>query len=88
MPRARDVVWGRRGGRWAGRPVGNLAAEVEQVRARARTAGTWPELHHTGRSRPTEQVQWQGLARMAAARAAAGRPLSPLDIEALDEAQM
>ena len=40
---ARDLRYGRRGGRWADRGTGQLLAELRLLRNRARAAGEWPE---------------------------------------------
>ncbi len=99
---ARDIVYGRRGGRWADT---DTAALADQLDAERKAAGaTWgrndrpctvcgrtaddhtrcracglPEEHHDD-----IEACWADRARMAAAKADAGRPLNPVDAEALD----
>jgi hypothetical protein len=72
--KARDVLYGRQGGGWLpdkpARPV--------------------PEGHErtpvdlTDRFRPETDDDWEGKARMAKARQAAGASLSAVDLQALD----
>lgn len=40
---ATDIRYGRRGGRWASRGVGQRLAELDELRARCQAEGTWPE---------------------------------------------
>lgn len=102
---ARDLRYGRRGGRWADSEAGtDMAASFARTRDyyqrldrddplpdRTAEDGTvvpqrrWPTVHdRTARLRPTTTAEWQGLARQALARQAAGVPLTALDVEALD----
>ena len=95
---ARDLRYGRRAGRWGNEWTGRVAellAALDRDRTRAREldrtdplpdgSKRWPDRHDfEARNRPTTREQWQGLARMAKARHAAGLPLSDLDAEALD----
>ena len=40
---ARDLRYGRRGGRWAeGEPVGQALADLDSLREQGIAAGTWP----------------------------------------------
>ena len=39
---ARDIVYGRRGGRWADPGAGTLLAQVYAIRLEAVRAGEWP----------------------------------------------
>lgn len=43
----------------------------------------WPTPELNARPTPQTDVEWAGLARMAAARRHAGQPLTPLDLTAL-----
>lgn len=83
---ARDVRYGRRGGRWADGDAGSLDEVLDAFAAARRSAGDrWPKPQdRTAHLRPTSNEGWQGLARMALARRAAGLDLAPLDLEALD----
>lgn len=40
---ARDLRYGRRGGRWASRGAGQLLAELRLLRNRLQAAGEWPD---------------------------------------------
>lgn len=92
---ARDVRYGRRGGRWADASAGKVAAalaEIDEARTRARRldrsdpladgAKRWPDPH-THISRPVGDDEWEGRARMAAARESAGLDLNDIDRQAL-----
>lgn len=83
---ARDLRYGRRGGRWASDETGELDEVLDAIDAARRAKGDdWPKPHdRTARLRPETTVEWQGLARQALARDAAGVALSDLDREALD----
>ena len=78
---ARDIVYGRRGGAWA-----NEARATELLRdirrAREAAGDTWPTIDPFQLRRPTTDEEWEGRARMAAARRPADRTI--VDIEALD----
>lgn len=76
---ARDIRHGRRGGAWAGPTADELLADIDHARRRA--GDTWPTLDTIDR-RPRTPDEWEGRARMAAARHPAARTL--VDIEALD----
>lgn len=83
---ARDLRYGRRGGRWADGDAGELDQVLDAFAAARRAAGDdWPKPQdRTAHLRPTTNEGWQGLARMATARRAAGLDLTTLDREALD----
>lgn len=106
---ARDLRYGRRGGRWADDDTGTIADDVADLRNAHQRRHTdqpcdqhridqgkapscpWchPELLDTvldgpGGRRPTGDVEWEGLARMADAKRAAGGTLTDLEAEALD----
>jgi hypothetical protein len=74
--KARDVAYGRRAGRWAN----DQAPSLDKLR-RTHTAD-WPE-HDLPDRGPSTPAEWEGLARMAAARRAAGQPLTNNDELAL-----
>ena len=76
---ARDIHYGRRGGRWAEADTGRLADELAAARD---AADDWPETVAAG-WRPSTWEDWSGRARMAAAKADAGGVLDVLDVEAL-----
>ena len=82
---ARDLRYGRRGGRWASDETGKLDEVLAAIDAARRAKGDeWPQPHdRTARLRPSTSEGWQGRARMAAARRAAGLDLNDLDLEAL-----
>jgi hypothetical protein len=46
---ARDLRYGRRGGRWATTGAGQLLAELRLLRNRLRAAGEWPDPIDTAR---------------------------------------
>lgn len=74
---ARDIHYGRRGGRWAEADTGRLADELAAARE---AADDWPETVAAG-WRPSTWEDWSGRARMAAAKADAGGVLDALDVE-------
>lgn len=88
---ARDLRYGRRGGRWA-EGTGSLEALEEIAALRARTIDAhrrdpkknppWPS-HDVEDRAPKTAEEWQGRARMARARQAAGVPLDHVDRMAL-----
>lgn len=106
---ARDLRYGRRGGRWAD-PDRTDATETARIFAnlreknhrldrddplpgRDRTDGQpgtvpvrrWPDpTDWQANNRPETVDEWQGRARMAAARRAAGLDLDEVDLEALE----
>lgn len=91
---ARDLRYGRRGGRWADNDAGqDLAAWMDRTRTHhrhldrtePRADGTkrWPDRHDAAaRLRPTTTAEWEGAARMAKARRPEDR--NALDREALE----
>lgn len=83
---ARDIRYGRRGGRWADGDAGSLDEVLDAFAAARRSMGDdWPQPQdRTARLRPTTTEGWEGRARMAEARRAAGLELNDLDREALD----
>lgn len=76
---ARDIHYGRRGGRWAEADTGRLANELAAARE---AAEDWPDSAADS-WRPQSREDWEGRARMAAAKADAGGALDALDVEAL-----
>lgn len=84
--------YGRQGGGWTdhdGTYAKDALATIAKLRAAGLAAGTWPKLPEGAASfrRPNdgdEGYTWDGAARMARARQAAGLPLTPIDVEALD----
>jgi hypothetical protein len=90
---ARDLRYGRRGGRWADSGSGHLLEELADAKAAHRCdtpkaaascALCTPGLNdQTLVPRPTDETGWRAAARMAHARAAAGAPVSDLDREAM-----
>ncbi|MBP7594326.1 MAG: hypothetical protein KA755_01605 [Candidatus Microthrix sp.] len=83
---ARDLRYGRRGGRWATSENGHLDEVLATFAAARRSEGDdWPKLQNdTDRLRPSTTEEWQGLARQARARDLAGVELTALDREALE----
>lgn len=92
---ALDIMWGRQGGRRAAGTAGQALQDIALLRKRGLQQGSWPSQleaercpicrrpfgdHEPGR----EQEEWEGRARMAMARLAAGSPLDGVDHMALD----
>lgn len=92
---ARDLLYGRQGGRWVddGHQPGKLLDQIRQLRERSKQAdrtdprkdGTkrWPDLLDLEPEPPDSPAGWEDRARMADARQAAGADLDSVDREAL-----
>lgn len=81
-------LYGRQGGGWTDHDGADRAglAAIARARKAGIADGTWPShnAHEVGRpSDGDEGYTWEGCARMARARQAAGLPPGPFDIEAL-----
>lgn len=76
---ARDLIYGRRGGGWV--PEGH-----DPQKPREPSAPSGHDIDYAEVWRPTTEQGWEGRARMAAARAAAGAPLDTIDRQALQKA--
>lgn len=72
---ARDITHGRRAGAWAGPTADELLAEIE--RSRRRAGNKWPTGDTLDRG-PRTPDEWEGRARMAAARHPDNRNLTDL----------
>lgn len=80
---ARDIHYGRRGGAWANEERSTeLLRDIR--RARKAAGDAWPTFDPFQLRRPQSEEEWEGRARMAAARRPADRTI--VDIEALDRA--
>lgn len=81
---ARDLRYGRRGGRWASSATGKTD-EILATFARLRNDPSvdWPDRTAAGPSTPSTPEEWNGRARIAQALVDAGSPLTPTDAEAL-----
>lgn len=82
---ATDLRHGRRGGGWQTTTARQALAAIGQARQKA--GDDWPE--HADRTSVFDRDHatvddWEGRARMAHARRAAGVPLDDIDLEALD----
>lgn len=78
----RDIVYGRRGGRWA--PPAADDALTAIAAARHAAGPDWPTLTDDAHLwRPTTVASWQGLARHSHVRQTLNLPLTDLDLEAL-----
>lgn len=95
---AGDVRYGRQGGGWvaSGFTPGDGVADIDKIRRRTKKAHKtdaaknppWPDLEKISRTfTPTSDEEWEGRARMARARLAAGVPLDAIDDEALARAE-
>ena len=81
---ARDLRYGRRGGRWASSAAGNVAEILAYFdRLRHDPDVEWPDRGIAGPTRPSTPEEWNGRARIAQALVDAGSPLTPTDAEAL-----
>lgn len=90
---AADARYGRRGGGWVdkGFAPGEGVADIARIRrahaARVKRdpkAKPWPDLQKLETLwRPTTEDEWEGRARMAMARQAAGVELDSIDQQAL-----
>ena len=90
---ARDLRYGRQGGRWTDADPSTLLAEIDKLRERTRQkdrdaplpdgAKRWPDPVDHAPTPPADDAAWEDRARMADARRHAGAPLDPTDSEAL-----
>lgn len=81
---ARDLRYGRRGGRWANDVSGNVETILDGFDALRQSSPDWPDPSSNQTREPETEEEWEGRSRLAQARALAGLELNPTDRRALE----